>query len=98
MSDLKRWLEDLGLARYADALAAQDIDLEIAPDLTDQDLEKLGLSLGHRRKFLAASTNHRPAPTYAPPTPVPARPSSMERRQVTVMFTDLVGSTVLASE
>ncbi len=97
MADLRHWLENLGLARYAETLAAQDIDLGIAPDLTDADLEKLGFSLGHRRKFLAAAAQLRANPPAAPEPATPAR-QSMERRQVTVVFTDLVGSTVLAGE
>ena len=103
MSDFHRWLKEIGLERHADALSAQDIDLSVAPDLTEQDLEKVGLSVGHRRRFLAAASRIRAS---APPTiDAPARDeaagaqaSHVERRQVTVVFSDLVGSTALASE
>jgi hypothetical protein len=57
MSDFAHWLEGLGLERYREIFAAEDIDLSVAADLTDQDLERLGLSLGHRRKFLAAAAS-----------------------------------------
>jgi hypothetical protein len=54
MGDVEEWLERLGLSRYRAVFAEHDIDREILPDLTDQDLEKLGLSLGHRKKLLRA--------------------------------------------
>ncbi len=54
MGDVDEWLERLGLSRYRAVFAEHDIDREILPDLTDQDLEKLGLSLGHRKKLLRA--------------------------------------------
>jgi SAM domain (Sterile alpha motif) len=56
MSDIRMWLQSLGLEKYYEVIAHQDVDLAVAPDLTEQDLEKLGLSLGHRRKFLAAAS------------------------------------------
>ncbi len=52
--DLAQWLEELGLGRYAQAFAENDIDLEILPRLSEEDLEKLGLSMGHRRKLQSA--------------------------------------------
>ena len=67
MSEMKRWLDGLGLGKYRDAFAGQDIDFEVVPDLTEQDLEKLGLSLGHRRKFIAAAARLR-----GTDSPVPA--------------------------
>ena len=97
MSDMKRWLQGLDLEKYCDAFASQDIDLEVAPDLTEQDLEKLGLSLGHRRKFMAAAAKLRQAAAASPAAAAVAR-QQVERRQVTVVFTDLVGSTALAGE
>ena len=54
MSDIKTLLTALGLDRYWEVFVRNDIDLAVAPELTDHDLERLGLSLGHRRKFLAA--------------------------------------------
>jgi hypothetical protein len=55
MPDIELWLKRLGLEKYAEVLARHDVDLDVAPSLTEQDLEKLGLSLGHRRKFIAAA-------------------------------------------
>lgn len=55
MSDLQSWLRDLSLEKYDEVMRANDIDLAVAADLTEQDLEKLGLSLGHRRRFLTAA-------------------------------------------
>src|SRR5471030_2636374 len=98
MSDFALWLQSLGLEKYSETLASHDIDLTVVADLTEQDLEKLGLSLGHRRKFLTAAATFRPPTTSpAPAHPRPsARPApSVERRQVTVVFIDLVGSTAL---
>src|SRR4029077_2862573 len=103
MSDLGSWLQDLGLEKYLDVLASHDVDLVVAPELTEQDLEKLGLSLGHRRKFMAAAAKLRAeAPSSAPPSPErepDAQPAAaVERRQVTVVFADLVGSAQLGDE
>ena len=86
-------------------LADNDVDLDILPDLTDQDFEKLGISLGHRRKLLKAiATLGSSAKTASdeaeqePTKPAAAAPSpEAERRQVTVLFSDLVGSTALAT-
>jgi hypothetical protein len=55
MSDeLRRWLEKIGLAQHAETLAANDIDLDVLPELSDEDLTELGLSLGHRRRLQRA--------------------------------------------
>src|SRR3954452_4293926 len=100
MSDIDVWLQSLGLEHYAELLASHDIDLTVVPDLTEQDLEKLGLSLGHRRKFIAATAKLRaavPAVASAPGQP-PPQPAPVERRQVTVVFIDLVGSTALGRQ
>lgn len=94
MSEFARWLEELGLEKYHDVLAGEDIDLAVAPDLTDQDLERLGLSLGHRRKFIAAAARLRPQ--SQPQAPQPRR-TQVERRHITVVFTDLVDSARLAN-
>ncbi len=102
---------DCGLARkarlseYAERFAENDIDFTILGDLTDQDLEKIGVaSLGHRRKLLRAIANlkdvEKSKPYVAVAAVVPAGPRSQdsaERRQVTVMFSDLVGSTALSA-
>jgi len=94
MSDLALWLQSLGLEKYEEALRAHDVDLEIASELTEQDLERLGFSLGHRRKFLAAAARLRGH--EVPRAEALADAVEVERRQVTVVFTDLVDSTALA--
>ena len=92
MSELEDWLERLGLGEYARRFADNDIDLAILRDLTEPDLEKIGVaSLGHRRRLMRAIA----ALGEAPPTAAPH--DAGERRQVTVMFCDLVGSTVLSA-
>ncbi len=53
-ANIREWLEGLGLGKYAEAFAENDVDLDVLPKLTEQDLADLGLSLGHRRKALAA--------------------------------------------
>lgn len=91
------WLHGLGLERYAPAFRDNDIDAGLLPKLTAEDLIGLGVtSIGHRRKLLDAIATfgaEGPAPTA---TAAPA-PAGAERRQLTVMFCDLVGSTALAS-
>ena len=103
MSDFKLWLQSVGLEKYAEVFASHDIDLAVVPDLTEQDLEKLGLSLGHRRKFMAAAAKFRAAATSSPVASAQAQPvdqlaPAVERRQLTVVFVDLVGSTALGRE
>ena len=101
MSDLQSWLRDLGLEKYDEVMRANDIDLAVAADLTEQDLEKLGLTLGHRRKFLGAAAKLRAtidAPAAAPVKPPDQPPSVAERRQLTVAFVDLVGATALGTQ
>src|SRR5262245_11796755 len=102
--DLGGWLRSLGLEQYEAAFRENAIDAEVLPDLTDQDLEKLGVLLGHRRKLLRAIANlqgiEKGAATVAVPiTPNAASPpvDAAERRQVTVMFSDLIGSTALTA-
>ena len=102
MSDFELWLQSVGLERYGQVFASHDIDLAVVPDLTEQDLEKLGLSLGHRRKFMAAAAKFRAAPASSPVASAQAQPvdqlaPAVERRQLTVVFIDLVGSTALGS-
>src|SRR3984893_14830771 len=104
MQQIADWLKNLGMAEYADRFAENRIDFSVLPDLTDQDLEKLGVLLGDRRKMLRAIVNleatEKSAPAIAVAAVVPAGPrpqDSAERRQVTVMFSDLVGSTALSA-
>src|SRR5271155_3225698 len=100
MTDLRDWLRDNKLEQYADTFEANDIDLDILPDLKEGDLEQLGLSLGNRRRLLKAIAETRGA-VAADVKAAEAhleRGSSgdAERRQVTVLFCDMVGSTALS--
>jgi class 3 adenylate cyclase len=114
MQQVTEWLQRLGLSEYADRFAENDIDFSILPELTDQDLEKIGVaSLGHRRKILKAIAALN-GPTAAPPAPAPPAPKPAavpaleprvapaeavgERRYLTVMFCDLVGSTGISAK
>jgi class 3 adenylate cyclase len=109
--DVGTWLRRLGLGQYEQPFRDNDIDTEVLPELTADDLSGLGVaSIGHRRKLLAAiaalrkdtpspetpSAQAEPAPSPTGLTPVP-RPLEAERRQLTVMFVDLVGSTALST-
>jgi len=104
--DLGEWLRSLSLEQYEPAFRENGVDLSVLPDLTDQDLEKLGVLLGHRRKLLRAIANSEGlektvpaiAASAAGSVPVAVQPrDAAERRQVTVMFSDLVGSTALSA-
>jgi class 3 adenylate cyclase len=104
MQQIADWLEKLGMSEYAQRFAENAIDFSVLSDLTDQDLEKLGVLLGHRRKLLRAIANLEGIEKGAPAIPVAPAPSATqraaetaERRQVTVMFSDLVGSTALSA-
>jgi class 3 adenylate cyclase/predicted ATPase len=96
--DIGAWLRDLGLERYADSFEANAIDFEVLSELTEADLEKLGVLLGHRKKVLKAiaALAGQAAPSLAADAGIPPRVEA-ERRQLTVMFVDLVGSTELAA-
>ncbi len=98
MSEIEAFLSGLGLDTYCEVFAENDIDLTVAPDLTETDLERLGLSLGHRRKFIAAAARLRSSPRSSELKAAPKAAREVERRQVTVLFADLVGSTALANE
>ena len=67
MQAIADWLKNLGMSEYAQRFAENDIDLSVLPDLTDQDLRELGLSMGHRRRLLRAISelNNTPASTIA---------------------------------
>ena len=101
--DVASWLRSLGLEQYEATFRDNAIDDSVLPDLTDQDLEKLGVLLGHRRKLLRAIANLQGTPkTAAGALGVRAAGDALprdtaERRQVTVMFSDLVGSTALSA-
>jgi class 3 adenylate cyclase len=92
---LRQWLETHGLAKYAGVLSENDVDLDVLPELTDADLRELGLSLGDRKRLLAAlRSDGGEAPVS---TDVPA-PQTGDRREVTVLFCDLSGFTRLSAE
>ncbi len=102
MHQVADWLEKLGMSEYAQRFAENDIDFATLPDLTDQDLEKIGVaSLGHRRKLLRAIASLETGKTAAAAAVTaltgPSPRDTAERRQVTVMFSDLVGSTALSA-
>ena len=102
MQQIADWLEKLGLGQYAQR-SENDINFSILSDLTDQDLKEIGVSsLGHRRHLLRAIAEldgvEKGAPKPAPPAAASVAPhEAAERRQVTVIFSDLVGSTALSA-
>jgi class 3 adenylate cyclase len=98
--DVAEWLRDLGLEQYAPAFRDNDIDREVLRRLTAEDLRELGVaSIGHRRRLLDAIAALGGSQRAAEPEPAPVAPASSEaeRRQLTVMFCDLVGSTPLSA-
>jgi class 3 adenylate cyclase len=102
MQQIADWLKKRGMSEYAKRFAENDIDMAVLPDLTDQHLKDLGVSLGHRLKMLRAIRDLGDASVAdtAPSALVAAEPTrrdDAERRQLTVMFCDLVGSTALSA-
>jgi class 3 adenylate cyclase len=98
--DLGDWLRRLGLEQYEAAFRENDIDDTVLPGLTAEDLKDLGVGpVGHRRKLLdaIAALRAEAKPSDGPLTTEKAATSTAERRQVTVMFSDLVGSTALSA-
>ena len=107
ISSVQQWLSDLGLSHYAEAFESNDIDVQLLPSLNDQVLKDIGVaSAGHRLRILNAITKLRSA-VDEPQHPIPAlRPINSERtpaftpdaerRQLTILFCDLVGSTELS--
>jgi class 3 adenylate cyclase len=101
MERVADWLKELGMSEYIDRFVENHIDESIIRELTDQDLKDLGVvSLGHRRKMLRAirDLSSASAAVTAPAATEPTRRDDAERRQLTVMFTDLVASTALSSK
>jgi class 3 adenylate cyclase len=97
MQQIAEWLEKLGMSEYTQRFAENRIDVSVLPDLTDQHLKDLGIALGDRLKMLRAIRELSGA-ALASPQPASTEPKAQdaaERRQVTVMFSDLVGSTAL---
>ena len=111
MQQIAEWLEKLGMSEYAQRFAENDVDISVLPHLSDHDLKELGVSLGHRRKMLAAIAKLEDTSTAAASSSAPERSPQLvvptatalpeavgERRHVTVMFCDLVDSTGIASK
>ena len=96
MQQIAHWLDQIGMSEYAQCFAENHIDFSVLRELTDQDLKNLGVVFGDRIKILRAiralSTS-----LDVPAGPQPARQHAGERRQLTVMFVDLVGSTALSA-
>ena len=104
MTDIRHWLESIGLGQYADLFTQNDIDREVLAGLDEQDLERLGVSFGHRKRLLKA------IPQYCSlASPAPGRRREVERltatatikperRHLTILFCDLVGSTSLSAQ
>ena len=101
MHQIADWLQALGMSEYAERFAENRIDFSVLPDLTDHDLKDLGVVLGDRRKILRAiadlKSTESTAPKLATDAIAPQPRDAAERRQVTVMFSDLVGSTALSA-
>jgi class 3 adenylate cyclase len=105
--DIAQWLQEVGLGQHAQGFIENGIGLDILSDLSEDDLKDLGLNLGDRRRLQRAIQSLSPTPTEASiaesaPTISDDRPSgetawdNAERRQLTVLFCDLVGSTELS--
>jgi class 3 adenylate cyclase/predicted ATPase len=101
MQKIAQWLEEIGLSEYAQRFAENGIDISVIRHLTEQDLKDMGVLLGHRRKMLASIGDLTDATMATPSalamTDLPAVDGA-ERRQLTVMFCDLVGSTALSAK
>ena len=101
MSEIRKWLETIGLAQYADAFEANDIDMELLKQVDDQTLKDIGVaSAGHRLRIRNAIAKLATAPVAEVnlgATTHETTAGSAERRQLTIMFCDLVGSTALSA-
>ena len=102
MQSIAHWLHALGFEQYAQRFAENENDISVLPHLTDQDLKDMGIPLGHRRKILAAISGPTSAAQAAFEPAAASMPSdptdATERRQLTVLFVDLVGSTALSGQ
>jgi len=102
MSNVREWLTGLGFGQFADTFEQNRVDLDIARDLVDQDLRDLGVSaLGERKLLLRAIASLKETVQQSPaeklPAPAAIAPQEGERRQLTVLFCDMVGFTELAN-
>jgi class 3 adenylate cyclase len=92
------WLRSLGLGQYEEAFRDSEIDYDVLSELTDQHLKDLGVALGHRLKMLRAIREHAASVAIAGPSEPQHKPTdAAERRQLTLMFCDLVGSTAISA-
>ena len=99
MTSIAEWLATLGLSEYTERFEANAIDPSVLGELTEQDLKDLDIPLGHRRKILRAiADSAQAAPLSMGSAPVAALDAGAQRRQMTVMFCDLVGSTALSAK
>ena len=99
MDDIKRWLESHGLEKYAEVFVENEIDLDVLDELSMDELKDLEIPLGARKRILkaiAAGTQASPSAEATSSEPMAAPSREAERRQLTVMFCDLVGSTALS--
>jgi class 3 adenylate cyclase len=97
MKGITEWLASIGLSEYAQRFADNAIDLSVLRDLTEQDLKDLGVLLGHRRKMLRAIAELEGTALAPTETATESAPQdAAERRHLTVMICDLVGSTALS--
>ena len=101
MQQIADWLKKLGMSEYTDRFVENRIDISVLPDLTEQHLKDLGIALGDRLKMLRAirDLGNASATVTAPSASVATEPTPQdeaEHRQLTVMFTDLIGSTALS--
>ena len=106
--DVAQWLKALGLGQYEALFREHEIDADVLPDLTEADLEKIGVPLGRRKRLMRAiavlASNEAPPPARKPAAAAPSLPSiaisraEAERRPITVMFCDLAGSTRFAAK
>jgi class 3 adenylate cyclase/predicted ATPase len=100
MQQIADWLKKLGMSQYTERFVENGIETDVLSELTDQDLERLGVLLGHRRRMQKAIRELGGSGSAAPQTAVatsPGRQDSAECRQLTVMFCDLAGSTALSA-
>src|ERR1700742_3683520 len=98
MAGIAEWLASIGLGEYARRFADNAIDLSVVRDLTEQDLKDIGVLLGHRRKMLRAISELKGGIPLAPQTGAAPMPrDGAERRQLTLLFCDLVGSSALSA-
>ena len=102
LADIEQWLQGLNLGKYVEAFAENEIEASDLEHLTDEDLKELGLPIGPRRRLLAATSalgafsHESTAASSETPSAPPKTVSSADRRQLSVLFCDLVGSTELS--